>query len=109
MENEAFAGTKRMPFAEKRISSIKGSDSRIRVFGTVIDAKDNVAVIDDGTGRITVTFEEPVKAELNSMVRAFGRILPAENGFEMQGEFLQDMSHVDPKLYQKVSDLESNL
>ena len=108
-DNEAFASPKRLPFAEKKISALGSSDSRVRILGTVIDSRDNVAVIDDGTGRINVTFEDAVKAEMNATVRVFGRVLPSESGFEMQGEFLQDMSHIDLRLYQKVVDLESKL
>ena len=36
------------------------------------------------------------------MVRVFGRVIPVENGFEMQGEIVQDMSQLDIELHRKV-------
>ena len=74
--------------------------------GTVIDCNDNVVVLDDGTGKITAVFRDPVGVETGRTVRIFGRVMPAEDGFEIEGEFLQDMSSVDLTLYRKTVDLE---
>ena len=93
---------RRMPSVERRVSGIKAEDIRVRVMGTIIDKKENSLVIDDGTGKIAVFFEEPVSGELNQMVRVFGRVIPVENGFEMQGEIVQDMSQLDVELHKKI-------
>jgi len=103
---EGFVSPRRLPSHEKRISEIGKDDSRVRVMGTVIDKKDNLIVLDDGTGKINVVFDEPVSAEVSRSVRVFGRVMPLQEGFEIQGEILQDMSGVDTELYRKVSDLE---
>ena len=94
---------RRMPSVERRISGIKPEDIRITVIGTVIDKQGNKIVLDDGTGKIEAIFEEPVKTNMNSMIRVFGRVIPIEDGFELQGEIIQDMSQLDFELYKKVN------
>ncbi|MCK5017079.1 MAG: hypothetical protein KAS32_08400, partial [Candidatus Peribacteraceae bacterium] len=89
---EASTPQRRQASIEKKISEIEKNDVRLRIVGLVIDQKDNVVVIDDGTGKINVVFAEPVQAEVNSRVRVFGQAMPTEDGFEMQGEILQDMT-----------------
>jgi hypothetical protein len=93
---------KRMPSADRSIKDIKPDDIRIRVLGTVIGKEENTVVIDDGTGKINVRFEEPVNAEINNLVRVFGRVIPLEKGFELQGEIIQDMKGLDISLYKKL-------
>ncbi len=106
---DGFVSPRRMPAYEKRIAEITKSDVRVRLLGTVIDINDNVVVLDDGTGKINVVFNEPVEAGTNSIVRVFGRVMPAEDGFEIDGEILQDMKGVDVALYRKAADLERSL
>jgi hypothetical protein len=97
---------RRLPFVEKKISEISGSDSRLRLTGTVLDSTDNVIVLDDGSGRINVSFEDSVSAEANKKIRVFGRVLPKEDGFEMEGDFIQDMNDVDMEVLNKIQELE---
>jgi RNase P/RNase MRP subunit p29 len=106
MVESEFAVPRRMPALSKKISEISPNDIRVRILGTVIDKKDNILVIDDGSGKIQVTFNEPVKFETNHLVRVFGRVMPLEEGFEIQGELVQDMNNVDLELYRKVEELE---
>ena len=96
---------RRMPSVERKVSEIKPEDVRISIIGTVIDMKENKMVVDDGTGKIEVVFDDPVKTELNKMVRVFGRVIPIEEGFELQGEILQDMSQLDLELRKKIEDI----
>ena len=93
---------RRMPSVERRVSEIKPEDIRIRVLGTIIDKQENKLVLDDGTGKIEAVFDEPVNADLKKMVRVFGRVIPIEDGFELQGEIIQDMSQLDLELHKKV-------
>lgn len=102
---DSFVSPRRMPASEKNVADIGKDDVRVRLLGTVIDKKDNVVVMDDGTGKINVVFEEPVKSESKS-VRVFGRVMPAEKGFEIQGEILQEMDEIDLELYKKVKEIE---
>ncbi|NIO20661.1 MAG: replication protein RepA [Candidatus Aenigmarchaeota archaeon] len=103
---EGFVSPRRLPSLGKRVSEIDKGDVRVRLLGTIIDKKDNVIVIDDGTGKINVSFAEPVEFETNHLVRVFGRTIPIEDGVEIQGEVIQDMKDVDLDLYKKVNELE---
>ncbi len=106
---DGFVSQRRRAAFEKKISEIAKEDIRVRLIGLVIDKKDNIVVIDDGTGKINVVFDEPVQTETNKKVRVLGRVMPAEEGFEIQGEILQDMSGYDMELYNKVRELEKNV
>ncbi|RLJ09881.1 MAG: replication protein RepA [Candidatus Aenigmatarchaeota archaeon] len=97
---------RRLPCVERKISEIRPEDMRVRITGTVIDKSEDKLVIDDGSGRITVIFDSPVDVKPNQFVRVFGRVIPLENGFELMGEIVQDMSRLDPELYKKVQDIQ---
>lgn len=103
---EGFTQSRRVPAKDRKVSEISREDVRVRLLGTVIDRKDNVVVLDDGSGKINAVFNEPVNASVSGLVRIMGKVIPAEQGFEIQGEILQDMSKVDLKLYRSISELE---
>ena len=95
-----------LPSVDRKVSEIKEDDIRVRVLGTVVDKADNTVVVDDGTGKITATFDEPVKAGLaepKQLVRVFGRVINTADGLELQGEVVQDMSGLDVELYKRIS------
>ena len=95
----------RMPTRERMVSGIQPGDTRVSIVGTVVDANGGILAVDDGTGKIDVSFEEPASATAGQMVRVFGRLMPTEGGFELQGEALQDFSGADVKLWRRVSEL----
>ncbi len=103
---EGFVTPRRLPAYEKKIADISKNDVRVRLLGTVIDKKENVIVIDDGSGKINVVFNDPVNVKENQFVRIFGRVMPAEDGFEVEGEILQEMGKVDVALYRKTVEME---
>ncbi|MFH1978244.1 MAG: replication protein RepA [Candidatus Aenigmatarchaeota archaeon] len=92
---------KRLPSVFRRISEIKQEDIRISLIGTVLDKSETTIAVDDGSGKIEITFEEPVKTEVNKLVRVFGTVVPMDQGFQLRGEILQDMSKLDLGLYKK--------
>ena len=93
---------RRLPAIEKVISDIHpDSDVRIRVTGTVIDVGSSSIVVDDGTGKMEVYFEELPKVRTGQMVRVITRILPLIDGFESKGEVLQDLDGFNLELYKK--------
>ena len=96
---------RRIPSVERRIAEIKPGDMRVRITGTVIDKQDNRIVLDDGSGRINIGFDDPVKAEPNQLVRVFGRVIPIEGGVELQGDIIQDMSRLDLELREETEQL----
>ena len=92
---------RRMPSPLTRVSEIKPTDQRVSVVGTVIGKADDGIVVDDGSGRIDVSLEGETK-DIPERVRVFGRVVPMEEGFQLQGEFVQDMSKLDLELLNKV-------
>ncbi len=96
---------KRMPSVEKKVSTIKEDDLRVSIIGTVLDHADNRVVVDDGTGKVSVSFEGPVSAENGKLVRVMGRVIPMEGGVEIQGDVFQDMTGMDMELKKKVDEI----
>ncbi|MFH0948927.1 MAG: replication protein RepA [Candidatus Aenigmatarchaeota archaeon] len=91
----------RLPAVDRKISEINPeTDIRVRIVGTVIDNADSEIVIDDGSGKAVIIFDESVP-EL-SLVRIFARVIPTENGYELRGEIIQDMQGLNINLYKKI-------
>lgn len=99
------ADMKRFPALSKKISNITETDVRVRVMGTLVDKKDTVVIVDDGTGKIDVTFEEPPKNPVGSRVRIMGRVIPSEGAVNLQGELIQIMDGIDLDLLKKAEEI----
>ena len=95
---------RRFPALQKQISKINETDIRVSVLGTIIDKQDDFIMVDDGTGRMRISFQT-IKFDLNQIVRVFGRVIPTPNGCELQGEVIQDMSKLDLNLFKKIQSL----
>jgi hypothetical protein len=98
-------GPQRMPAKERKISDIGEEDTRVSIIGTVVGLNENMMAVDDGTGKIDVSFEERPPVKTGQLVRVFGRIIALEGGYELQGEVCQDFSNADLGLWWKVSGL----
>jgi len=109
MPDEKVPFPRRFPAIERKIAEIKPNDVRISILGTLIDKDENLIVIDDGSGKIKVVFDKPIDFTINQRVRVFGRVIPLEDGFEIQGEIIQDMSKLDINLYNEVKNLEEGV
>ena len=98
---------RRLSSVEKEISSIQPGDIRVSIIGTIIDRNQEGTqfLVDDGSGKIQVLSEPPQTPGLGKLVRIFGRVIPIDNGFELQGEIFQDMSRLDLALFSKVKGL----
>ena len=98
---------RRLPSTERQINEIKAGDIRVSIIGTVVDRNEEGTslVLDDGTGRIIVSLETPTKSEAGKPARVFGRVIPMEKGFEIQGEIFQSMEGVDFGLLKKIKGL----
>jgi len=92
---------KRLPAIEKQISTIDPkSDVRVRILGTVIGNNDNSIIIDDGSGKAEIMFENPIEyIKEGQIIRIVTRILPMVNGFRCHGECIQVLENFDVKLY----------
>lgn len=96
---------RRKPAIRKKISEIKVWDEYVGVVGWVLDRKDTEFVLDDGSGRLTVFFEDPGTARgigAGSRVRVFGvpSKIPGVN--ELHADIVQDLGEFDMELYDEV-------
>ena len=97
---------RRLPAIEKKISEVQSdSDVRVRLMGTVIDSGPNSVVLDDGTGKIEVYFEDQPKVQQGQFIRVVTRILPMIDGFECRGEVMQNLENFNLELYKKAKGL----
>ena len=97
---------RRLPALERRIADIQPeSDVRVRLTGTVIDSSTNSVVLDDGSGKIEVYFEEEPKVRNGQLIRIIARILPLIDGFECKGEVLQTLDGFNLELYKRVKEI----
>ena len=96
---------RRLPAKERSVLTITPDDLRVSLLGTVIDNQENNIVLDDGTGKINITFDDDIKAEPGEIIRIFGRVMPHESGFDIQGELMQSMSGLDMELFKRFKSL----
>ena len=90
-------------YKEKFIKDIKKEDIKIAVSGIIVSKDNGKIVIDDTTGNIPVEIE--TELEMNKFVRVFGVLIPYDDGFEVQGHIIQDLSELDIEKYMKVKAL----
>jgi len=97
---------RRLPALEKKISEIHPeTDVRVRLLGTVIDSSLNSIVLDDGSGKIEIYFEDQLNVRNGQLIRVITRILPLIDGFECKGEVIQDLQGFNLDLYKKVKEI----
>ncbi len=90
-------------YKERFIRDIGREDIKIMVSGIIVSKDNGKIVIDDTTGTIPVEIE--TELDVNKFVRVFGVLIPYEEGFEIQGHVIQDMSEADVDRYIKVKAL----
>ncbi|HID60818.1 MAG TPA: hypothetical protein EYP46_03030 [Hadesarchaea archaeon] len=93
------------PARPRKISEIKIGDERIRVVGLVVDKKETEFTLDDGSGHLTIIFDDPAMAgdvQIGSKVRAFGTPLSVSGSSELHAEIIQRVDELDLGLYEKV-------
>lgn len=98
---------RRMAAVEKSIKEIKPEDIRVRILGAILAVSENEMIIDDGSGKLEVFFDDSQQtANLREgqLVRAIVRILPLANGFEARGEVVQNLDKFDIVLYRKAKE-----
>ncbi|MFQ6129680.1 MAG: hypothetical protein ACE5OT_02585 [Candidatus Hadarchaeaceae archaeon] len=93
------------PARSRKISEIKIGDDRVRVVGLIVDKKEAEFVLDDGSGRLTVVFDDPAVVEgvgIGSRVRVFGAPLSVAGAHELRAEIVQKVDGLDLGLYEEV-------
>jgi len=101
----SFAPQDRPTAKPRRISEIKTGDDQIQVVGLVVDKSESGLVIDDGSGKLNVLFEDPALVkdiEVGSKVRVFGTPLNIGDTHEVHVEIIQKMEKLDLDLYKRV-------
>ena len=96
---------RRGPARQRDIEDIDPqNDIRVRTTGTVISIDQDSITLDDGTKSIEVFLEESDLEYIDDgqTVRVLGRVLPTPDGYEIQGEIVQDFSDVDQELRDRV-------
>lgn len=102
---EEFIQPRKKPARDRRISEIKIADEYVRIVGLIVEKGDAEFVIDDGSGQITVLFDDPKLAEdvsIGSKVRVFGVPLNAGNILELHAEIIQKVDRLDLELYEEI-------
>ncbi len=96
---------RRRPARSRKISEIKIGDEQVRVVGLVVDKKEAEFMLDDGSGRLTVVFDDPAVVEgvgVGSRVRVFGTPLNVAGAHELRAEIVQKVDGLDLGLYEEV-------
>ncbi len=89
------------PYREHLISTLPHQPCTLAVSGVIISIDNQGFLLDDGTGHIVVLSESPTYKEGN-YVRVFGRLIPFEEGKEIQASFVQDLSSMHKEMHRKV-------
>jgi hypothetical protein len=100
---------RRLPAKEKAISDINSDrDVRVRILGTIIGITEESLMVDDGTSRTEVVFDDPRNLDglkEGQFIRVISRILPLIDGFECRGEVVQKLDGLDIGLYKKAKEI----
>ncbi len=93
------------PARSRKISEIKIGDERVKVVGLVVDKKETEFTLDDGSGHLTVIFDDPAVVEgieVGSKVRVFGMPLSVSGTSELHAEIVRKVDGLDLGLYGEV-------
>ena len=108
-ETQASVAKRRLPAIEKHISDITiDEDVRVRILGTVLEASEASLLIDDGSGKAEVTFDD--ENSLNGVskghiIRVVARVLPLIDGYVLKGECVQTLEGFDINLYKRAKQI----
>ena len=94
--------SRRKPYVEKFVKDINANDFKIAVSGVIVNKTENSFLLDDGTGQVRVA---SANVPGHEYLRVFGKIMPMEDGFEIQAEIIQDLSKINKGLHKKVKSL----
>ncbi len=104
----------RPPAIEKKIKDIAPNEaSFIKVLGVVLEKKQNVALIDDGTGKARiVAFDDEIisKIKVGDKIRVFGTILQGEEPeIQINANIIQNMNKLNIKLRSEIERLKKSM
>jgi hypothetical protein len=100
---------RRAPAPERKIAELQPEqDIRARLMGTIIGVTDSSILLDDGSGKVEVIFDQSealLGMEEGKFVRVVVRILPLIDGYECRGECIQQLDGFDVKLYKSAREI----
>jgi len=88
-------------YVEKSIKDVNETDQKVAVSGCIISKEENSIVIDDGDSRMAV-FLNNFAMPTAKYIRVFGRVIPYEEGVQIQADLIQDLSSINVELYKKM-------
>ena len=93
---------RRRAFAEKFIKELNRNDFKVSVSGIIVDKTGDSFLLDDGTGQVRIVSQQIPNY---SYLRVFGKIMPVEDGFEIQSDIIQDLGAINKNVHKKVKTL----
>ena len=95
----------RGPARDRRISEIKICDTYVRVVGVVVEKGESELVLDDGSGHLSVFFDDPSiisGLDVGCKVRVFGAPHRVGEAHELHADIVQRMDGLDLELHEQV-------
>lgn len=110
-DSSGFGGEiKRAVTKPRKIEEIDREDIRVSIIGTLVNKGKGSLIVDDGSGNLEVSMlemnnENQVEnLETGQLVRVVGKV-DSEDEIKLRGEFVQDFSEFDLKLYKKAKEI----
>ncbi len=100
---------RRLPAVEKPVSEISQNDIRVRVLGRVIDKTNSVIVVDDGSGKLEIQYDQEPGIAVGEAVKIVTRVFPLIDGYECKAECFQKLDGLDLGLYKKARSIVAGL
>ena len=88
------------PYKEQNIKDLNSNTLKIAITGLIVSKSENMITIDDRTGSLPVLIDTDLP--VNTFVKVYGILIPSDQGFELQGNLIQDLSKINQELYKKV-------
>ncbi|MBS3108460.1 hypothetical protein J4409_01170 [Candidatus Woesearchaeota archaeon] len=88
-------------YSEKLIKDVNENDKKVAISGVIISKEENSVVIDDGSSKIAIFFDQ-MNVPDAKYVRVFGRVIPYQEGLQVQADIIQDLSNINYELYKKM-------
>ncbi|MGQ9721115.1 MAG: OB-fold nucleic acid binding domain-containing protein [Candidatus Jordarchaeum sp.] len=112
--NEDGTWKHRSPAVEKQIKDIASNeDSFIKVLGIVLEKKQNVVLIDDGTGKARiVAFDDELisKIKVGDKIRVFGTVMVGEESeIQINANIIQNVNKLSIELRSEVEQLKKSI
>ena len=88
-------------YSEKLIKEVNASDKKVAISGYVVGKEEHSVVIDDGSAEMPIFFDQ-MEVPSSKYIRVFGRVIPYEEGLQIQADLIQDIGNINYELYKKM-------